>query len=86
MTAPMSSKAAQPSMVDVLAGFIITLLLTQASIWVPLFLLERQNIINNHLTWIQCALISITWSVTRMWWMNLRKSHDHVPTHRINSH
>ena len=66
------------TMVEVLMGLIITVLLTQVSIWLPLYLLHEHEIISNHIPWPPCALIALTWTITRFWWMNLRNSHDHL--------
>jgi hypothetical protein len=61
----------QPTATAALTGFLITILLTQTAIWTPLYVLDKQNIITNHPTWPQTALIAITWTLTRLWWNNL---------------
>ena len=61
----------QPTATAVLTGFLITILLSQTAIWTPLYVLDKQNIITNHPTWPQTALIAITWTLTRLWWNNL---------------
>ena len=61
----------EPTALAVFTGFMITVLLTQAAIWIPLYVLDRQDIVANHPTWPQTALIAITWTFTRLWWNNL---------------
>lgn len=81
-----TQKSAAIPLGSVFLGFAITVILTQASIWLPLYLLHKNEIISDHLSWPQTALISIIWTLTRLWWMNLHKEqHDDLPTRRNNS-
>jgi MFS-type transporter involved in bile tolerance (Atg22 family) len=68
------------TLTEVFMGLVITVLLTQTSIWLPLYLLHEHDIISNHIPWPLCALIALVWTITRFWWLNLRSSHDHLPT------
>lgn len=83
MTNPSKTTNSSLPLGTVFFGFAITVVLTQLSIWLPVYLLHRQGIIAHDLSWIQTALISITWTLTRLWWMNLaRPQHDHVSARR----
>lgn len=87
MTNPSGTKNSSIPMGGVFFGFAITVVLTQLTIWLPIYLLHREGIIANNLSWKQSALISITWTLTRLWWMNLaRPQHDHLSARRYDSH